>query len=385
MTFVRPRARILEISTTSGSGPLALSGAADGSYNTFASFMVVGDQTYVAVVEPGVAFWTGVATYSATNELTLTTVEETKGTFGAGTKEVMASPLASTSMFREDIAGAIVSGGSSTAYTVTSYREYATLAQLNGNLIAFTPHATNGATVTLNVDGLGAKPLRPAPGIELQTGVLIQGTPYAALYNNADQAFYLFGVGTAPGIPLGASIDYWGTTAPSSHFVLPYGQAISRSVYAALFALFGTTYGAGDGSMTFNVPDVRGRVIAGKDDMGGSAASRLTSVGLGVAGTTLGNAGASETYTLVTGNLPPYTPSGAIGGTAFSNQSNVQINSGSITPPTGGSSTVPLISQGQISINGSGFSFSGAAQGGTSTPFSRCQPTIIANKLLRVI
>jgi microcystin-dependent protein len=253
-------------------------------------------------------------------------------------------------------------------------------------VIAFTPHATNGATVTLNVDGLGAKPLWSAPSVELPAGVLVQGTPYAALYNASDAAFYLQGFFANPySVPIGASIDFWGTTAPNSSFVLMYGQAISRTTYSTLFSMFSTAYGSGDGSTTFNVPDLRGRVTAGKDDMGGSAASRLTSVGLGVAGTTLGNAGSTESYTLVTGNLPPYTPSGTIGGTGSSNQTNVVLYSQSMTPANGGSGTVPLLSTGQVSINGNQYSFTGAAQGGTSTAFSRCQPTIIANKLLRVI
>jgi microcystin-dependent protein len=68
-----------------------------------------------------------------------------------------------------------------------------------------------------------------------------------------------------------------------------YGQAISRPTYAGLFSRLGTTYGAGDGSTTFNLPDLRGCVTAGKDDMGGGAAGRLTG------GTTLGNGLGSQT------------------------------------------------------------------------------------------
>src|SRR3981189_1959519 len=90
--------------------------------------------------------------------------------------------MAATAKYRDDIAGAIVTGGTSTAYTVSSYEVFDTLAHMNGQMIAFTPHATNGATVTLNVDGLGAKPLRCAPSTELLAGVLIQGTPYVAVY-----------------------------------------------------------------------------------------------------------------------------------------------------------------------------------------------------------
>jgi microcystin-dependent protein len=73
----------------------------------------------------------------------------------------------------------------------------------------------------------------------------------------------------------GMIFDYAGSSAPSG-FLLCYGQAISRTAFARLFEVVGTTFGVGDGSTTFNLPDLRGRVIAGKDDMGGSAAGVLT-------------------------------------------------------------------------------------------------------------
>jgi|HubBroStandDraft_1064217.scaffolds.fasta_scaffold09885_2 microcystin-dependent protein len=72
------------------------------------------------------------------------------------------------------------------------------------------------------------------------------------------------------------------------------GQAVSRVTYAALFSIVGTSWGAGDGSTTFNLPDLRGRVTAGLDNMGGSAASRITSGVAGVQGGTLGATGGSQ-------------------------------------------------------------------------------------------
>jgi microcystin-dependent protein len=330
----------------------------------------------------GVYPWSRTASSNSNADATVNWAE---GQSPSSVNDSARAMMASVAKWRDDIAGAITTGGTSTAYTVTSYQGFDALSSLNGQMIAFTPHTTNGATVTLNVDSLGAKPLRPAPSVELQSGVLIQGTPYAALYNSSDQVFYLFGVGAAPAIPLGSSIDYWGTSAPSSHFVLAYGQAISRTTYASLFSLLSTTYGIGDGSTTFNIPDLRGRVTAGKDDMGGSAASRLTSVGLGVAGTTLGNAGATESYTLVTANLPPYTPVG----TNASGAANFQYSQIS-TGATGGSQNTitNIVNSGggqALNTNFTQPTFTGSPQGGTSTAFSRCQPTIISNKLLRVI
>lgn len=107
-------------------------------------------------------------------------------------------------------------------------------------------------------------------------------------------------------ITVGTIVPYAGTSAPTG-FLLCYGQAISRSTYAALFAVIGTTYGAGDGSTTFNVPDLRGRVVAGQDDMGGSSANRLTGQSGGVDGDGLGNAGGLETHTLVTAEMPAHS------------------------------------------------------------------------------
>lgn len=74
----------------------------------------------------------------------------------------------------------------------------------------------------------------------------------------------------APGLVL----PYAGGSAPPG-WLLCYGQAVSRATYAGLFEAIGTVYGTGDGSTTFNVPDMRGRVAAGKDNMGGTAAGRL--------------------------------------------------------------------------------------------------------------
>jgi microcystin-dependent protein len=81
------------------------------------------------------------------------------------------------------------------------------------------------------------------------------------------------------------------------------GQAVSRTTYAALFAVVGTTYGAGDGSTTFNLPDLRGRFPLGKDDMGGSSANRVTAT----QADNLGQGTGAETHTLITGEIPSHS------------------------------------------------------------------------------
>lgn len=101
-------------------------------------------------------------------------------------------------------------------------------------------------------------------------------------------------------MPAGAILPYAGATAPDG-FLLCYGQVVSRTTYAALFEAIGTIYGVGDGSTTFALPDLRGRVVAGQDDMGGSSANRLTSP---IDGDTLGATGGAEAIALVATNLP---------------------------------------------------------------------------------
>lgn len=76
-------------------------------------------------------------------------------------------------------------------------------------------------------------------------------------------------------ISSGMLMQFAGSSAPSG-WLLCDGSAVSRTTYSDLFSEIGTTYGSGDGSTTFNVPDLRGRLPLGKDNMGGSSANRVT-------------------------------------------------------------------------------------------------------------
>jgi len=100
MSFVPPKDRVFEQSTSNSQTVFTVTGALDASYNAFSASMSVGDTTIGAVVELGVAFKTGLLTYSATNQVTVTTVYESKGTFSSGgVKQVfMGQPAAATLM-----------------------------------------------------------------------------------------------------------------------------------------------------------------------------------------------------------------------------------------------------------------------------------------------
>jgi microcystin-dependent protein len=138
--------------------------------------------------------------------------------------------------------------------------------------------------------------------------------------------------------PSGSVISYAGASAPTG-WLLCSGQTVSRTTYSSLFAAIGTTYGVGDGSTTFTLPDMRGRVVAGVDNMGGSAASRLTNTVLSVSNA-IGAVGGAETHTLTSAQsgVPGHAHGNTLTGTtsfATSNHTHrhvapIGLNSGNI-------------------------------------------------------
>jgi microcystin-dependent protein len=251
-------------------------------------------------------------------------------------------------------------------------------------MIAFAPHATNGATVTLNVDGLGAKPLRSAPGVELLTATIIQGTPYAATYNNTSGEWILHGLfGNPFNIPVGAGVDYWGGTPPNSSFAFPAGQALSRTTYATLFATIGTAFGSGDGSTTYNLPDLRGRVTAAADNMGGTGAGRISLAYGGTAG--------EQNHILSASEIPPHSHSGATGNDSpdHSHAETAFMTSSGITGPSSGGpaflggNTAGQSTGGASARHAHPFTTDGGAVGGAA--HNNMQPTIACNYIMRII
>ena len=345
--------------------------------------------------------WSRTASSNATADSTVNYVE---GQAPSSLNDSARAAMAALAKYRDDISGAIATGGSSTAYTVTTYQSFDTLAHLDGQIVAFTPHTTNGATVTLAVDGLTAKPLRSAPSVELPAGVLVQGTPYIALYNNSNGEFYLHGFyGNPYNVPIGGGMFWFDTTAPNSSFIFPYGQAISRTTYATLFARWSTQYGVGDGSSTFNVINLAGYVPAFKDDMSGSAAGRITTAGSGIDGTTLGASGGAQTVTVAQANLPVATLTTTItdthfhyvantdsSGTALSissaNTMQRNLSTGGVESyQLGGTATAANVGKSSTVAGGGGSITASTALGGSGTALNKMPPTKIVNLVIGVI
>jgi microcystin-dependent protein len=244
---------------------------------------------------------------------------------------------------------------------------------------------TSGATVTGNINAVG--------GLVLNNGNAL--------------------------VPTGVCFDYVGLVAPGG-YVLGSGRSIGNASSnateranadtQALFELIWNSANIANGegqvqdsagsnvARGANAPadfaanrrillaDFRGRVAAGKDDMGGTSANRLTAAGSGLDGDIQGNTGGAETVTLATANLPAYTPAGTIG------SHTLTMPTRSITTATG---SVPTITNAAnqttgnqeiiSSFGGSATStFTGTPQGGTATPANNVQPTIIKTKIIKL-
>jgi microcystin-dependent protein len=170
--------------------------------------------------------------------------------------------------------------------------------------------------------------------------------------------------------------------------VLPFGQAISRTTYANLFNnVLSTFYGTGDGSTTFNLPDLCGRVLAAADNMGGSAAGRLTSVsGMGTGALT--QTGGGETQTLTLSQIPGgITSTGSNTITVISTSpANILSSSGPNDNWTsiGGTSTWSPHVRGSVTSSGTNtINATSNNTGGGAHPI--VQPTIVCNYILRII
>jgi len=228
-------------------------------------------------------------------------------------------------------------GSVSGTNTITASATPTLPAYAAGQRFVFAAAGANTTGVTLNINSLGAINIYKGSGATaLVAGDIPAGSVVEVIYlTSPGNHFRLLavspGVQTGGKVEIGGGMDFWGTTAPAG-WLFAYGQAVSRTTYALLFVVMGTTYGTGDGSTTFNLPDKRGRASFGKDNMGGSSADRITAQTGGWNGDTLGAAGGTETHTLATTEIPAHTHGLATSG-------NLSAGGGATRVSGGGSDT----------------------------------------------
>jgi microcystin-dependent protein len=160
----------------------------------------------------------------------------------------------------------IVGAGSANAYTTTFIPAITTLT--DGIKYRFKANISNTGASTLNANSLGVKPIvnwygNPLVGGEIVASANIEVT-YNTSFNSGNGAWVIENTIALP--PVGSTMRWKTSTAPAGWLVCG-GQAVSRTVYSALFSLLGTTYGAGDGSSTFNLPNSTDRMNIGAGNL----------------------------------------------------------------------------------------------------------------------
>lgn len=289
------------------------------------------------------ALWQWAKT-AATNATADPSINWSEGQSPSSVNDSARAMMARTAEWRDDLSGLTATGGTSTAYTITTNQGFNSVPN-DGQAVAFTVHADNGVAPTLRADGGTIYPIQSAAGTAIGAGVLVGGAPYTVKFKLASSAWVLHGFYGQPFvIPLGAMIDYTGDTSPNSNLVLPFGQCISRATYATYFALVSTRFGGCDGTTTFAVPDFRGTIAVGRDNMGGVSRSLITIANSGCDGSTVGTQCGAATIGLTQTNLPNVafstsvsgTPTGTVAGTPTGTVTGTPTGTVSGFTPSGG-------------------------------------------------
>ncbi|MBQ9621203.1 MAG: tail fiber protein, partial [Atopobiaceae bacterium] len=250
--------------STLGAGVVYHSASGTGALS-----IATADNIVSAIGETAVANASNAANADKVNNLTVQTAVPANAVF-TDTKNTAGSTNSTSKLF--------LIGATSNGSSATNPQTYS-----NSNV-----YATNGALVASTYNGytLGAA---CAKGVDTS---IASGSTSANLPTSAAVASYVASQGGGGGtvdMPTGTITMFAGSTAPSG-YLLCQGQAVSRTTYTALFSVIGTAYGAGDGSTTFNLPNLQGRFPLGKSS-----------------GHALASTGGAETHTLTVNEIPAHT------------------------------------------------------------------------------
>jgi microcystin-dependent protein len=192
-------------------------------------------------------------------------------------------------------------------------------------------------------------------------------------------------------LPAGMVVPFAGTVAPAG-WLLCQGQAVSRSTYSALFGVISTAYGVGDGSTTFNLPDMRGRVPVGLDsgnaaydslsDAGGVASVTLAEANLPLHAHTINHDHGAQTTT--GGGSHNHGPQGADVFTVQNNVAGFAVATVGGGPSTAfNTSTTTTVADHTHSVDLPNFTGNSGNGPGTATAFSVANPYRVFNYVIK--
>jgi microcystin-dependent protein len=194
-------------------------------------------------------------------------------------------------------------GGTSTGTANLQVVNAPNFSSQDGQSIEFIAGFTNSSAFALSPNGAGAVPVKK----DTQNGVfvcaggeVVQGTVVRATYDATAGIFHI--TPTISGAVTGEFRSFGMSIAPIG-WLQANGVAVSRATYAALFAAIGVTFGSGDGSTTFNLPNRTGRAEVGVD------ASAFVLTGATAVGSMLGEA----THQLIVSEMPSHNHTGVTG------------------------------------------------------------------------
>ena len=172
-----------------------------------------------------------------------------------------------------NLSGAHIAAGGGTADAITATFDPPLSALTNGLIVYVRATAENTSTTpTFNPDNLGALTIVKGANLPLKDGD-IGGAGYWMILQY-DQAFNKWilqnpakGITPQSGVPVG-TIEYFATSTSPAGYLVANGAAVGRTTYPDLFAAIGTTFGEGDGSTTFNLPDLIDRFAQGSSTPG---------------------------------------------------------------------------------------------------------------------
>lgn len=278
------------------------------------------------------------------------------------------------------------STGSANAQVVASVTP-SNFSLTTGYKVTFFCGFTNTGNTQLNINGTGLKNLfrKTQLGTSLSVGgECITNQPITVVYDGTEYVY------DAPMKIVGELKDFGGSSLPPG-CTWANGAAVLRTgdVFTDLFSVYSTTYGTGNGSTTYNLPDFRARMAVYQDNMGGAGTtSRITAGAGNYNATVLGTAGGLQTHTQVTGELAAHQHNVFLTDPGHSHSYNAPVNTfsavfaGGVSIPQPSGATTGTSTTGMSIGSSPGVGDNLTSSNGAGNPMAIVNPSQVITKIV---